>query len=337
MRWRWQRAAPAVTLLLLAPVVSEVLFGATRLSYLFVLVPQIMVWGCGALLIRETVRRWRRGWLGMILLGLALAAAEEFLIQQTSLAPLVGGNPAQAYGRALGVNWVWLLAMLGYETVWVVLIPVQLSELIFWPRRDKPWLGKRGLLFTGITFGIGCVVAWYAWTQRARPLVFHAGIYQPPWSHILIALGVVLALVLAAFILPAPWQWRRERAGPAPAPQTVAILAFMLALPWFALIHIAYGAFPGVPPWVPMAAGVSWAALALLAVARWSSRRAWEPGHRLALVSGGMVASMAAGFGQGPWRSLDLDGKVVFNALAVLMLAVLAGKLVRNSIEQRDG
>ena len=49
------------TLLVMAPVIAEVLSGATRLSVLFVLIPEIMVWGVGALLARELVRRWLGG------------------------------------------------------------------------------------------------------------------------------------------------------------------------------------------------------------------------------------------------------------------------------------
>jgi hypothetical protein len=104
------------------------LFGATRLSYVFVLIPQIMVWGCGALIIREVVRRQKRSWTDMLLLGLALAIAEECIIQQTSFAPLVGAHGTEIYGRAGGVNWIWFLAMLGYESIWVVLIPVQITD-----------------------------------------------------------------------------------------------------------------------------------------------------------------------------------------------------------------
>jgi hypothetical protein len=89
--------------LLLAPIVSEVLYGATRISVIFVLVPQVAIWGCGALLIREAVRRGRRGWVGLLLLGVALAVAEECIIQQTSLAPMVGLS-GREYGRALGVR-----------------------------------------------------------------------------------------------------------------------------------------------------------------------------------------------------------------------------------------
>ena len=79
---------PIWTLLILAPVIGEVLSGSTRLSVLFVLIPEIMVWGGGALLCRELVRRWRAGATSLLLLGLALSIAEEFIIQQTSIAPL---------------------------------------------------------------------------------------------------------------------------------------------------------------------------------------------------------------------------------------------------------
>ncbi|HSS96421.1 MAG TPA: hypothetical protein VLK33_05310, partial [Terriglobales bacterium] len=95
---RWQRLAPIFSLIFLAPFVAEVLSGATRLSFIFVLIPEMMVWGCGALLIRDIVRRWQGGWTSMLCLGLALAVAEEFIIQQTSLAPLAW-LPSPAYGR----------------------------------------------------------------------------------------------------------------------------------------------------------------------------------------------------------------------------------------------
>ena len=72
-----------IALLLLSPVIGEVLFGATRITQLFVLPAQVGAGGCGALIIRDLVRR-RRGWPAVLLLGLALAVAEECIIQQTS-------------------------------------------------------------------------------------------------------------------------------------------------------------------------------------------------------------------------------------------------------------
>jgi len=53
-------AAPAWTLVLLAPLISEVLPGATRISAIFVFPIEVAIWGGGALLIREADRvPWR--------------------------------------------------------------------------------------------------------------------------------------------------------------------------------------------------------------------------------------------------------------------------------------
>jgi hypothetical protein len=100
---RWQRIGPIVSLLLLAPFISEVLYGAVRISTIFILIPEVLTWGCGALLIRECVRRWRKPWQSMLMMGLALGIAEEWVIQQTSISPLVVLGE-HAYGRVAGVN-----------------------------------------------------------------------------------------------------------------------------------------------------------------------------------------------------------------------------------------
>ena len=175
-RSRWQRSAPVIVLLVLSPVIGEVLFGATRITTLFVLLPQIGTWGCAALIIRDMAKRRRRGWHAVLVLGIALAIAEECLIQQTSLAPLVGADLQHPYGRALGVNWVYFLWALGYESLWIVVLPIQLTELIFPARRDELWLGRRGLLISAVAFGLASFVAWYSWTQLFLPKLF------PSWS-----------------------------------------------------------------------------------------------------------------------------------------------------------
>ncbi len=129
--------------------------GATLLSYIVVLVPEIMVWGCGTLMIREAVRRWQGGWTSALLLGLGLSIAEEFVIQQTSIAPLpwLGSNPG--YGRVWGVNWPYFAFMLGFESVFIVLVPIQVTELLFPERRDEPWLRARGIVTSGSSSSSG--------------------------------------------------------------------------------------------------------------------------------------------------------------------------------------
>jgi hypothetical protein len=71
----------------------------------------------------------------------------------------VGDFPA--YGRAWEVNWIFFLFMLVYESVMVVLVPVQLTELIFLNRRNQPWLKKPGVIISSLTFVLGSFIAWF--------------------------------------------------------------------------------------------------------------------------------------------------------------------------------
>lgn len=197
----WRRVAPAVTLLLLAPVIGELLGGAIRLSYIFALVPATMVWGCGALMIREVVHRWRGGWTSVLVLGLGLSIAWEFTIQQTSLAPLPWLGSTPVYDRVWGVNWIWFLFMLGYEAVWIVLVPILLTELIFPQRRNDAWLRARGMTAAALVFALGSLIMWSLWTQFTVPVVFHMPKYRPPLSTLLLGLLAILLLVMVAFAL----------------------------------------------------------------------------------------------------------------------------------------
>ncbi len=327
--WR-KRIAPAVTLLVLAPVVAEVLSGATRVSFLIVLIPEIMVWGCGALMIREIARRWGGGWTTMLLLGVALSVAEEFIIQQTSIAPLPWLGTGAAYGRAAGVNWVYFLYMLGYESVWVVLVPIQLTQLIFSKRRDENWLRTGGMVISAIVFLIGSFIAWFTWTQQARTVVFHAEKYQPPPALIIAGLLAIGLLKLAA--------WAARRVGsnetpttrPAVRPWMVGAGTFTLGLPWWVLLALVF--IPNMPiaAAVPMAVGVLWAALAYFLVRRWSSRPGWSDMHRWALVFSAVLVCMVGGFaGSSTWPRIDLYGKAILNVIAVACLLALAKRLQR--------
>src|SRR5258708_3509352 len=162
---RWQRIAPALVLVVVSPLVAEVLPGATPLRAMFVFPIEMCVWGVGALLIRYAVRRWRLGWLNMLLLALCLSIAEECLIQQTSLAPLVVQLKGVVYARAFGVNYVYLLWALVYETVFVVFAPVYLVELIYPNQSKELWVNKFGLVATIVFFFIGRFLAWFTWTH----------------------------------------------------------------------------------------------------------------------------------------------------------------------------
>ena len=323
---RWGRIGPIVTILLLAPIVSELLYGALRVSVIFVLIPEILTWGCGALLIRETVRGWKKGWPSMLLLGIAIAVAEEWVIQQTSIAPLVG-LAKNAYGRIWGVNWVYFLWAVGYESVWVAMLPAQLTELLFPRRRDELWLRTRGFVVTSIAFLVGAFLAWYGWTQRARVMIFHMPPYSPPPPYTLGALVVIGLLVLTAYVLPTP---KKSEAG-APLPWLVTAILTVLASLWGAFVLLGFGSLPGVPYQVALAAGLAWCVVTLLLVQRWTSSRDWSDRHRFATVLGGVLGCCIGGFVMfrisGALR-IDWIGKAILDAAAIVWL-IFVGRDIR--------
>jgi hypothetical protein len=322
--------APALTLMVLAPMVAEVLSGATRLSYIFVLVPEILVWGGGALIIRELVRRWGGGWFSMLLMGLCLSIAEETIIQQTSLAPLpwLGNHPV--YGRVWGVNWVYFLFMLGYESVWVVLAPVQLTELLFPERGKEPWLRRKGLVTVSVLFLVGSYIAWFAWTQRARPITFHAAQYTPPL--LAVGLGALAIVVLTTMAYLSRTVAVKEHATRKTSPWLVGLGTLPLGLAWYELMALVFAPRMGLPLWIPMAGGIAWAALAFFIIRHWSSSANWGDLHRWALVSSTIVVCMAAGFsGSEGWPRIDMIGKIVMNIIAAVLLLLLGRNILHRS------
>jgi hypothetical protein len=323
--------APALMLIFLAPMIAEVLSGATRLSYIFVLIPEMMVWGCGALIIREVVRRWNAGGTSMLLLGLGLSIAEEFIIQQTSLAPLPWLGSTPVYSRQWGVNWLFFLFMLGYESVLVVLVPVRLTELIFSEQRNERWLRPRGLIISSFVFLLGSFIAWFAWTQRARPITFHVPPYSP--SPVLIAIGgmAIVLLTLAAYTLRG--FDRSKAAGLKPPPAwAVGIAVLLMGFPWYALMTLIFT--PTLKHnfsfWIPMAAGVVWGVLGYLIIRLWSRSPSWNDMHGWAATFAATLVCMIAGFsGSSLWLRMDLVAKVVLNVIAVIAFLSLALKIQR--------
>jgi len=109
-------------------VLADVLMGATGLTRLWLLLPEMGVYGVGALMIREVTRRQRRGWPTILLLGMALAIAIECIILQTSFTPQFFSPAFTAnFGWAFGVQWIYLLAM--------VLLPISVG--VAWRVRQR--------------------------------------------------------------------------------------------------------------------------------------------------------------------------------------------------------
>jgi hypothetical protein len=319
--------APAFILMLAAPLLTEVLPGSTRFSSIFVFPIEMCVWGGGALLIRYAVRRWQLGWLSMLLMAVALAIAEECLIQQTSFAPLVIKLKGITYARAFGVNYVYFLWAVIYESVFVVFLPVYLVELIFPARRNDLWLRKTGLFVIIPLFLLGSLLAWFTWTQIARPKVFHLPVYHLPLPAVISAVAAIAALI---FVALGPLRKITLQSAPLKAftPWMPAIAGAIWAALLFGLVLLGFGIAPGFPPFIAIIGGFILAGIALYLVPRWTANPNWQSNYTFGLVFGTMAGSMAAGqIGFMGTTGPDLYFKVITNIIAVVLMIILGLKV----------
>jgi hypothetical protein len=323
------RIAPIIVLVLLSPLVGEVLSGATKLSYIFAYLPEVMMWGCGTLIIREVVRRWGGNWTTMLPLGLALSIVEEFIVQQTSLAPLPWLGSTPMYGRVWGVNWAYFLFMLPFESVTITLVPVQIVELIYPERRKVPWLRTPGLVITTAIFALGAFLAWFLWVRIARIQVFHVPDYKPPIMTLVSGLIAIAVLVLISYGLRGPREVSETVSRQALSPWVVLPTTLLLGFPWYLLTVLVFVPLPHPPAvWIPVAASMAWATITIVLLRRWAKAANWGEMHEWALSFGVLLVCMTAGFlGSSLWLKMDIVFKALLNLLTVAGMIELARRI----------
>jgi hypothetical protein len=326
------RSGPVLTLIVLAPLICEVLPGATRTSALFVFPLEMAIWGGGALLIRAAVRYYKLGWLNMLLMAFALSIAEEFVIHQTSIAPMILQIfPGPPFGRVGDFNYVYFLWALFYESILVVMIPVIVTELIFPERRHDPWIGKSGAWITAVIFLVACIPATYLWVHVVREVVLKLPPYSSPrW---IIATGV-LAIIALVWLSIGPMRRRLMVANRplAPwSPWSLGAAGFVAAFIWHALVVLAFGMRPAFPEWIAMTVGLGLAALGLYLLPRFAAHERWSDSHRIGLSFGTILGAMVVSFVGFIYATsaLDLWGKIVMNVIATILLIVLAIRVRR--------
>jgi len=304
---------PAVTLFFVAPIVAEFLPGnmpVTMLGLLTILAP---VYGGGALLTRETVRRMGRGWGSILVLGLSYGIVEEAFLDQTLFNPDFLGLHLHllepAYLPALGIGGWWTVFVLTLHTVWSISVSIALVEAMFPDRAATPWLGGVGLSIVAVLFVLAGAAMTLSSIQRDANH-FMASPSQFAWSAV-----ICLALIVVAFRLP-----RRRRGtarGPAPGPWVLGIAAFASGLLFlFVPQRWAWGAVG-----IYLLLDAVWAGAILL----WSSRVGWDGRHRLALAGGAAMAYGVHAFFETPAlgtvNAFTRAGNVVFIALAGGLIA----------------
>ena len=266
----------------------------------------------------------------MLLLGLALSIAEEFLIQQTSVAPMVIKIKGIEYARLLGINYVYLFWALIYETVFVVFIPINLTEIIFKTRSKELWIKKRGIYVTIILFLIGSFMAWYSWTQIARPAVFHVQLYNPPISLVIIGVILICCLIFAAI---GPFRNRIDSTFPPlnpPLAWIMIIIGGLWAIVLYGIVMIAFGILPSFPPFLAIGIDLILATIALYFIPRWIVNVKWTSKHSFSVIFGVMIGSMLAGFiGFIGAAHADLYFKIFIDLVALILMILLGDKVKR--------
>lgn len=100
----------AITLLFLSPITAELLSGsAPPVEFFnpFGLMTLVVLYGCGAIILRELKIRWRKGYGVLLVLGAAYGIIEEGLMVKSFFYPYwMDIGILGVYGRWLGVNWV---------------------------------------------------------------------------------------------------------------------------------------------------------------------------------------------------------------------------------------
>ena len=147
---------PALGLVFVAPLVAEFLLGNLPIKLLPALIVLAPMYGGGALLIREAVRRTGRGWPSILLLGMAYAIFEEAYTTQSLFNPnylkLNLGLLTPAYIPSLGISAWWTLWMFMVHGIWSISTPIALVEACVPDRARTPWLGRVGLVVVALCF-----------------------------------------------------------------------------------------------------------------------------------------------------------------------------------------
>ncbi|HUX46060.1 MAG TPA: hypothetical protein VMV57_15035 [Terracidiphilus sp.] len=309
---------PALALVFTAPLVAEFLLGNLPIKMLPALIVLAPMYGGGALLIRECVRRTGRGWPSILLLGMAYALFEEAYTTQSLFNPnylhLNIGLLAPGYIPALGIGAWWTLWMLNVHAVWSISTPIALIEACVPERARTPWLGRVGMAVVVLVFLFGIVSTTLIGYDQDHYIAFTG-------QFIDAAVAIVL-LVCAAFAIR--WGRASERPGSAPSAWLLGAVALVFASAAL-LVPMTWG-WGAVGALLALDVGMLAVALA------WEYKGPLQLRHQVAMGAGAALAYGWHAFLQHPavggLNASVRVGNVIFLA-AALGLIGLAAKRVR--------
>lgn len=321
--------APALALIVLSPFIGELLSSSAPPEEFFrprALLFLTLLYGGGALLVRELAVRWKGGWLMVLVLGAAYGMIEEGLLVKSFFDPgwsdlgILG-----AYGRWGGVNWVWALFLTAYHAVFSIAVPIMLAGLMFPARRGRPWIGRWLFWVTALLFP-ALVAVGFQQISAYRP---------PPVPYVVTVLLVAALMLLARGLRPAG-----EKPGGEPAP-AVRHRWFGLAGFLSTFLFLANGMglpHTGVHPLVTMTLMTGLVILVGAALRKMTRRGAgWTDRHKMALVSGALIFFISlTPFYEMPEARTDNPAGMMYVGLAMAVFLIWLSRRVRKRAVERD-
>ena len=327
-----RRVAPALALLVTAPLIAEFLLGDFNVRQIGYIVAFIPVYGAGALLIRELARRARRGWPTMLMLSLAYALMLEGFANQTLFNPKYAGQRLLDYGfiPALGTSFVFAVYVLTLHVVWSVGSAVALAEGLAGARWREPWLRLPGLIATTLLAVLG-YVATINFTLRT----FHFVASPGQFGTVAILVLITLVAAFAVFRSDAARGARAVGTSDDAVGANRGAPSFWVVLAVSLVLSSAFQRWFVYAPAHAVRAGLALTGLLALIVAVvvlftvWGRRAGWGPSHALAASLGAIVTYgwislrrlvVAGGTSLGvPTTPVDVVGQA---ALLLVMLAL---------------
>ncbi len=185
-----------IFLLVLAPVFGELLSGSmpSLLFFNLALFPiALLLYGCGALLIREAKARWKLQW-SVIFLAVAYGIIEEgIMIHSFFNTGHVDLGALSGYAMYLGVQWAWTIGLIMFHATSSTLIPIFIIDSLFPKHKDKSLLKKRGVILTFIGFLL-IIIAWIVLMVIMKSDKAYADYSMNIW-HMVISILVVFLLI----------------------------------------------------------------------------------------------------------------------------------------------
>jgi hypothetical protein len=310
-----KRLPPWLVLLILAPLLGEIVSGhqpplelCNPISVLLLMLP----YGLGALVCRELVRRWNKGWPSLVLLAAAYAVYEEAIVVRSFFDPdWAELNILKPY-HVLGMNWTYAEMLVHFHILVSIAAGIYLTEMLYPARRGEPWLGKRGLAV--------CIAGLALWFPAGWLMTQ----YVPPLPGYILSWLAVAGLAAAARFVPAGVPAPVEKNPPHP------VFFLLLGFANMTLFFVATYLLPEFRPpplWASVAGLALLDLLTLLLLLRWSGNGgAWDDRHRLAWVAGGLAFFLLFNL------SSDAEafaGRSCVSVLAVFALALAANRIIR--------